>query len=327
VAFSPDGKWLAAIVHSPLIERHHPHIWLWDVKTRKLVTRLRLRGSVDAWILAFTPDGKSLVSSCNGRADGTEKPTIAIEVWDLVKKPARLIIEPPAECGQAGAIGPDSRTLVLAGDKVRVYDLKSGQLKATLEHKEKVDLVVLSRDGKWLAMTHPNGGLSLWDFKKRKRLWMVDAHGPRTTPKVAISADGERVASADGSDLKVWNRATGKLLHQIDTYKYSSSNASPLPSTGGSLSSGSRNFKRRPLVASSITFIKDTRSVVVTGLSAASGIYVWDPERDQLRGEQQQRKSPFKAAWHAALSPDGTLLAGVYNEVYLWDIRSLWSKK
>ena len=65
VAFSPDGKTLAAGYGSGLGKPQVDGVALWDVATRKRQPNLSLTasdGSVES--LAFSPDGKTLAAGC-----------------------------------------------------------------------------------------------------------------------------------------------------------------------------------------------------------------------------------------------------------------------
>ncbi len=97
VRFSPDGKLLAVADG----EHDLPHynflptaIILWDVATQAEVRRLMGHANT-IWALAFTPDGKTLVS---GSADQT------VKFWDTASGQLRETIV-PGESGTSSGKG------------------------------------------------------------------------------------------------------------------------------------------------------------------------------------------------------------------------------
>jgi RNA polymerase sigma factor (sigma-70 family) len=105
VAFSPDGKTLAAGYHgSRGIESGHPVI-LWDVKTGKELARLQGHGS-EVGAVVFSPDGKTLASAGYGKS---------IRLWDVAarKERARLQVSEPGI--STLAFSPDNRLLASVG--------------------------------------------------------------------------------------------------------------------------------------------------------------------------------------------------------------------
>jgi WD40 repeat protein len=84
VAFSPDGRLL--VCGGARGERAHGHkaaeIYLWDIQADRLLWRQPCHDS-DVTCLAFTPDGKSLVSG------GRDKLVKVWEIAELLRRPSR----------------------------------------------------------------------------------------------------------------------------------------------------------------------------------------------------------------------------------------------
>ncbi len=115
VVFSPDGKLLATGGG-----RKDGSIRLWDIKTGKRVGVLE--GHKHSVLgLAFTPDGKTLVSvSC----DGTSR------IWDVQSQKERAAITPKTDDSPHGfALSPDGKWFVTAGgvNSVRRYSTEDGK--------------------------------------------------------------------------------------------------------------------------------------------------------------------------------------------------------
>jgi WD40 repeat protein len=117
VAFSPDGRWLAAI--------NWDHVWVYDVAARERVHMLG--GNPAGWVqtIAFTPDGRRLL------ATGQRGYWDAWHAWDTrtwteSATPKLPVGRPPVV---AAAVSPDGGLLAGIGfHELLVWDLKKGKL-------------------------------------------------------------------------------------------------------------------------------------------------------------------------------------------------------
>jgi RNA polymerase sigma factor (sigma-70 family) len=146
-AFSRDGATLATGGAT-----REGAIKLWDVATGKEKLTLKGHGyDFGPQDLAFTPDGRSLVSGGNG----------TLKVWDLTSGKERVSIKHPDNHVFNLALSPDGRTVavggyeadgVLAIGHVVLYDVATGRQQAKFEADGGVFTVVaFSPDGKRLA--------------------------------------------------------------------------------------------------------------------------------------------------------------------------------
>src|SRR5262249_10516643 len=146
LAFSPDAKWLASGEARKAV--------LWDLATRKprktWDVDFRLRG------LAFSPDGKLLAV---GAGD-------ALKFWDPESFEPRGQFDWRKEI-RAIAFAPDQPTVYVATGSenlIRPVDFKTlkDRMPPWKGHKQYINALSLSRDGKLLASGGPEGVL-LWD--------------------------------------------------------------------------------------------------------------------------------------------------------------------
>ncbi|CAG8237735.1 unnamed protein product, partial [Penicillium olsonii] len=101
--------------------------------------------SSSVWAVAFSPDGKQIVS---GSADGT------IKLWDSTTGDLQKTLEDHSNWVHTVAFSPDSKQIASGSfDKtIKLWDSTTGDLQKTLEgHSDWVQTVAFSPDGKQIA--------------------------------------------------------------------------------------------------------------------------------------------------------------------------------
>ena len=157
VAFSPDGKWLAAGTGE--VQEHRGEIILWDVASGKEIRTIRSQQK-GALIVAFSPDGKRLAAGC---LEG------GLKLWDPTSGKDVLTFGGRKEGATTLAFSPDGKWLASATgeETVKVWTAATGEevlcLKPPGEKNDRfVYSVAFSPDGKRLAAGDRDGVVRVW---------------------------------------------------------------------------------------------------------------------------------------------------------------------
>jgi len=224
----------------------------------------------------------------------------------------------------------DTVVVVGRGEPLRFMDVPTGRVvgELALPNGDGWDAAASAKGdrlavvGTWRRNPQAKERPAVWliDTAARKVLWRVDLAGSEPDPgwRVRVSADGTRVATALGTDLRVWDAGTGEeLVRYDDVREISALDQSPDGSTVAFRGGFSRVWRwateKEPRTFSTanlsilpvIRFTRDGRSVLSEDANG-NALGVWDVATARQTGTRRLTR------WLPVLelSPDGKVLAG-----------------
>jgi WD40 repeat protein len=287
VAFSPDGRTLAGGVSSLRAVR------LWDVRTHRLI---RVLPGPGASALAFSPDGRLLAVgegvAGTGRTVHLWNPATGTEVATLpgdALAALSLAFSPGGHLLAAGVVGGPARH---PRGATLVWEVPGDTLLATLPRpgSSQVRSVAFSPDGRLLASTGLDTGITIWDTASHRMRASLDSG--RISGAVAFTPDGLDLITSDSDGaLRLLDVASRTIASVPFSYE---GNVLSLAAGG------------------------DGHMFVVAG---TAGAYV-------LTLRDYSLPSP-RALTGVAFSPGGGMIAtsGTDGEVRLWDSGTRWQAR
>jgi WD40 repeat protein/serine/threonine protein kinase len=216
--------------------------WEWDRINHTLdQSEMSIATGQDGIVsLALSPDGKRVVSS------GWD---MTIKVWDMAKGSELVTIkvgdkkaylqalyhgdldgwrQARLNLAWSIAFSPNGKQIASGHEsgEIKIWDAATGkQLKTLQAHKNPIDSIAFSLDGKRMASRAYE--IKLWDTSNWTELMSLhDRASTGMDSCVTFSPDGKRIASTGGEDdqIKVWDTVTGQGIWSIwghDYYAYS----------------------------------------------------------------------------------------------------------
>jgi eukaryotic-like serine/threonine-protein kinase len=193
VAFSPNGEWLAACGSDGVIHLYQTNGWNYSGILASASNRVPA--------LAFSPDSTLLAAAVRDKS---------VRVYDVSQRTELFRITDNPTFVQTLSFSPDGQTLVIGGNPIKLIDLASRTVRATIP--EWAIRVAVSPDGTKLATVGDNHTISLFDFKTLALAYRVRGHTDEIFGMV-YSPDSRTLATSgwDGV-VKLWHVSSGEPL-------------------------------------------------------------------------------------------------------------------
>ena len=211
VAISPSGKIVAAanryIVVLFDIEERRQVGWFWAVDQNGKNFRLPRTGLGDT--LAFTDEDHIVTTGMGGIAT----------VWDIRNGQKQLQIDPPSKGMYAISLAFSPATSQLAlgtwDGSIVTYNLDENRASAPrylLTHVGRVNDVVFSADGKYMASAGDDKTVTIWDMETRKHIGRRDI-GSEVSDLEVVSSRRSLVIAGD--DVAIWKFLTEEDVEEL----------------------------------------------------------------------------------------------------------------
>jgi WD40 repeat protein len=225
VAVSPDRKRVVTATSSWFNEG----VFLWDATTSKVLwEESRISGLVKA--VSFPGDGKTLAVVDAGE----------VVFWDVAAG------QPKLKDRHGKGRRDHHQTLSLDGkyaastldESALVWHVATGKDHRQFDFGRKIRALAFSPEGKYLAVAGDSAHVLVWDVATGKLAHaLAYDKGSYEVQAVAFSADGAKLAAANGSVICTWDVATGRLLRKLHR-DYSYAKALAFSPDGKLLASG-----------------------------------------------------------------------------------------
>ncbi|KIK41171.1 hypothetical protein CY34DRAFT_224742 [Suillus luteus UH-Slu-Lm8-n1] len=205
-------------------EPHEFLVKIWDAKTRELVATLKGHTD-DVWCLAWTKDGKTLISGSNDHS---------IRIWNTTNWKQTAVLDDHTKPVIGIAISPNGRILASAsGDKtVRLWNLDSGQpISSPIQHPDEVNCVSFLAGGKQLATGCDDKNAYVWDVAAILQEAGLDDLLSDPKPKMSalhVNATRPPIQSSARSFNPPDSTFLSRLFHRSPSTAHDTSSSSPL---------------------------------------------------------------------------------------------------
>jgi eukaryotic-like serine/threonine-protein kinase len=285
------------------------------------------------WGLAFSPDGRHLLSSGCDQAKEDRCIKGVIKLWSLPEGECLDTIVAHDAQVLAVAFSPDGKFFASASlDRtIRLWSLATKECLLTLNgHQDAIMALAFTPDGKALVSASEDTTLKLWSLPGGELLQTYTGHKFSVTT-VKVSPDGKSLLSGSADDtIKLWSLKTGKCLETFSGHEFVVTSVAFSPD-GKFFISGSadRTVKLWSLESKqclhtftghedrvqSVAFAPDGKSFVSASLDRT--LRIWDIAQQECLLSLSGHAEPVISV---AFSPDGKNIAsGSYDKnIFLW---------
>ena len=209
IVYSPDGGTIAT---------SGEHYWdgtvrLWDTVTGNLRATLTHSGHVRS--IVYSPDGCLIVTGGEHSSDGT------VQLWNTETGEFKTTLTEYVSPIKSLTYSPDGHTIVIGNDDgLQLWDVGTGEQKATLIRDRNVESFVYSPDGSTIAIESNNslenifGSVELWNAAAGKYKATLTRH-TSAVECLAYSPDSRMLAIISKGEVQLWDVVSAEHLKTL----------------------------------------------------------------------------------------------------------------
>lgn len=315
--FSPDGKLFATASKDKTVR-------VWDTESGTEIRRFTGNDAIK--FVTFSPDGKRILFSCDGRLRYWD-----IETWKEIE------IDHP---GRIAAFCPDGKIFAyifgysnLFSFNIETWEINSQRVK---EDSIFITSLAFSPDGKRIVFATNDKTIYIWDVETKKDLLRLEGH-TKCVNSAEFSSDGKRIVSAsDDETVRVWNAETGEEILCLIGHDWSVYSAAFSPK-GKRIVSASydrtvriwnaesgkeiRRFEGHVDCVHSVAYSPDGSRII--SASEDRTVRIWTIRSDP-KIRFRRLKGHTSDVNFTAFSPDGKWIASASDDkaVRIWDVKT-----
>jgi WD40 repeat protein len=231
--------------------------------------------------------------------------------------------------GRSIAFSPDGELAASAAEDIVLWNARTGEKIARMEHTAIVWSVAFSPDGRWLVSSHGDGAVLIWDVAERALAASLNQHSGAVRAVAFQPGSGVVASGSEDRTVTLWDSHRGVKLQVLSghqtrvvalSYSADGTTFGSLDQDGGTILWSAKT--RTPQVtippsaaAYSLAISPDGKTVATT-----RGIYRAEDGR-MLQGFLGNPDWPFDAPYGIAFSKDGRHLAAATESgwVLVWD--------
>lgn len=214
VAFSPDGKTLAAI-------NANSEIILWDVKTWQETQRKTAAHTGTIWGLAFSPDGSQILT---GGSDGL------VKLWNTADLTEIHVFSEHRDGVEAVAFSPDGAYVASASldGTAKVWQLSDYGKAASftlpsriISNPPRMTGISFSLDSQRLISAATDGNLYVWNIAADSQVMRIGGHDDWVygltvrTGSDTDALDGEIISAGADRSIRIWGGRYGRAKLEL----------------------------------------------------------------------------------------------------------------
>ena len=196
VSFSPDSQLLGS---APVYGEYF-HVWSIDgFKELAALKQYSSEGRIE-----ISPNGKFVITDYGNLSDPT-----GADIWDIStgKKIPAFKFEKEDEVNVYFFSGDQRFLKHKRGGEAEIWDMISAKPVSKLGPKG-MDEVLMSSDGKLLAMSDQSETVMVWSIPENKQLYQLKHKGANAAG-IAFSPDGRYLATSDDNTARIWDMKDG----------------------------------------------------------------------------------------------------------------------